>query len=71
MYGDAMVSRHTPVFDYLPHSVRHEIVREELARISQGYTVTITRLMKTYTINEAAAKSLLDKIMEERNASRD
>lgn len=66
-----MVLRHTPVFDYLPHCVRHEIVREELARISQGYTVTITRLMRTYTINEAAAKSLLDKIMEQRDVRRD
>ena len=60
-----MVSRQNPVIDYVPHCVKRAIIHEESMRMSEGYTVNVTQLMRKHLINEAAAKSILNKIMEE------
>ena len=57
-------SKH-PVIDYLPHSVRRDIMITEMERMNAGYKPTVTKMSYHYMISRSAAQSILDKINEE------
>lgn len=61
-----MVLRQTPVFDYVPHCIRREIIIRERDRMEKGCIVTVSNIMDHYAINREAAESIMRNIKEKR-----